>query len=572
MASLPSLVSASPAWRALEQHAATLLSSGETTSLRSLLADPDRAKQCQAEHDGILMDFARQRVNKQTMNMLFDLAESSNVRGKVSDLRSGKSVNSTEGRSVMHIALRASQDEEYVVNGENVVPHVHQVLRQIRDFSHAVRSGAWKGATGKQLTNVVAIGIGGSYLGANFVYEALHTDPEAAGQALGRNLRFLANVDPVAVSRALEGLDPATTLAIVISKTFTTRETLLNARTVRKWLTKALGDKPEVVRKHMVAVSTNLKDVAAFGIDAEKGTFAFWDWVGGRYSVTSAVGLLPLALHYSYATVDKFLAGCRSVDHHFLTAPPRENLPFLLGLLGIWNTNFLGYHSRALICYSEAMCKLAPHIQQVDMESNGKRVTTDGQPVNFATGEVNFGEPGTNAQHSFFQLLHQGQAVPVDFIGFLTSQNPVNLPEYEVSSHDELMANFFAQPDALACGKTAAELAAEGVPPALIPHRVMPGDRPSTVILLPKLGAYEVGQILALYEHRTVVQGFVWGINSFDQFGVELGKKLADKVRSQMVASRKNEAAGIHNFNPSTTNLLNRYFSATKGTATASKL
>ena len=419
----------------------------------------------------------------------------------------------------MHIALRSSPDEVYNVDGENVVPHVHKVLNQIRDFSLAVRSGTWKGATGKPLTSVVAIGIGGSYLGANFVYESLHTDAESATAAKGRQLRFLANVDPVGAARALEGLDPETTLAIVISKTFTTRETLLNARTVRSWFNAhpKLAGKKDTVSKHMVAVSTNLKDVAAFGIDAEKGTFAFWDWVGGRYSVTSAVGLLPLALHYSYAIVDKFLAGCRSIDHHFLTAPPRSNLPYLLGLLGVWNNNFLGFKSRALACYSEAMCKLAPHIQQVDMESNGKRVSLDGKPVEFSTGEVNFGEPGTNSQHSFFQLFHQGQTVPVDFIGFIQSQTPMKLAEYEVSNHDELMANFFAQPDALAQGKSAEELHAEGMAASLIPHRVMPGNRPSNVLLLNKLTAYEVGQLLALYEHRTVVQGFVWGINSFDQ-------------------------------------------------------
>lgn len=326
-----------------------------------------------------------------------DLAEAANVRGKVASLRAGANVNVTENRAAMHIALRAAADEVYNVDGKNVVPDVHAVLTQMKEFSQSVRSGHWKGATGKAITSIVAIGIGGSYLGANFVYEALHTDKESAAYAKGRELRFLANVDPVGSARALEGLNPETTLAIVISKTFTTRETLLNARTVRSWLTKALGTSADVVSKHMVAVSTNLKDVAAFGIDAQKGTFAFWDWVGGRYSVTSAVGLLPLALHYSFATVEKFLAGCRSVDHHFLTSAPRTNLPYILGLLGVWNNNFLGYKSRALAAYSEAMLKLAPHIQQVDMESNGKRVALDGTPVDFSTGEVNFGEPGTNS-------------------------------------------------------------------------------------------------------------------------------------------------------------------------------
>jgi len=557
-------INSSPAWLALEAHAASAAIAGPQAHLRSLLQDGARAQALQAEYDGILLDYSRQRVTQDTVNLLFDLAEAANVRGKVQQLRDGAHVNATEDRAAMHIALRSAENEVYKVDGENVVPAVHAVLKQIREFSDAVRSGAWTGATGKKLTNVVAIGIGGSYLGANFVYEALHSDAESSKAAAGRQLRFLANVDPVGSARALEGLDPATTLAIVISKTFTTRETILNARTVRDWLKKGLGNGADVVAKHMVAVSTNLKEVESFGIDAKKGTFAFWDWVGGRYSVTSAVGLLPLALHYSYGTVDRFLAGCRSLDHHFLTAEPRANLPYLLGLLGVWNTNFLGFKSRALACYSEAMLKLAPHIQQVDMESNGKRVTTDGKVATFTTGEVNFGEPGTNAQHSFFQLFHQGQVVPVDFVGFCSSQHPVNLPEYEVSNHDELMANFFAQPDALAQGKTAEELTAEGVAASLVPHRVMPGNRPSNVLLLPRLTAYEVGQLLALYEHRTVVQGFVYSINSFDQWGVELGKKLADQVRKQMVLSRSKDgkAAIDKQFNPSTQALLNRYFTA----------
>ena len=547
------LISSTPAWQALEQHAKADIPS---LHLRQLLQDQSRYSHCTAEFDSIFYDFSRQKVTPKTLQLLFELAKAADVQGKLAALKAGKHVNGSEDRAAMHIALRGAKSDSYVVDGEDVVPAVHAVIDKINAFSERVRSGQWKGATGKPITAVVAIGIGGSYLGANFIYEALRTDKSAAKEAEGRELRFLANVDPVGVTRAIEGLHPETTLAIVISKTFTTRETMLNARTIRRWFVDALGE--QSVARHMVACSTNLKDVKAFGID-EENAFGFWDWVGGRYSVTSAVGLVPLTLHYGQAQVGRFLAGCRSVDQHFLTAPVERNLPMLLGLLGVWNNNFLGYRSRALACYSEAMLKLAPHIQQVDMESNGKHVTLDGQTVDFATGEVNFGEPGANSQHSFFGLFYQGQVGPVDFVGFQASQQPLDAHDEEVSNHDELMANFFAQPDALATGKTEDELKAEGVPAHIIPHRVMPGNRPSNVLLLPQLTAYEVGQLLALYEHRTVVEGFVWNIDSFDQWGVELGKKLADKVRKQLVASRK-KGEGVQGFNPSTNHLLSRYF------------
>ena len=546
------LISSSPAWHALQQHAQQEVSQ---LHLRELLEDRERCLECTAEHDGIFLDFSRQRVTAQTLKLLLELAETADVAGKIQRLKDGQHLNVSEDRAAMHIALRASPQDRYLVDGEDVVPAVRAVVDKISAFAARVRSGEWKGATGKPITAVVAIGIGGSYLGANFVYEALRTDKTAAAEAQGRELRFLANVDPVGVARAVEGLHPETTLGIVISKTFTTRETMLNARTLRRWFVSALGE--QAVGRHMVACSTNLKDVKAFGIDPELA-FEFWDWVGGRYSVTSAVGLLPLTLHYGPAVVARFLAGCRSLDQHFVSAPLQRNLPALMGLLGVWNNNFLGFRSRALACYSEAMLKLAPHIQQVDMESNGKRVTTEGRAVDFGTGEVNFGEPGTNSQHSFFQLFHQGQVVPVDFIGFQRSQQPLDAPDEDVPNHDELMANFFAQPDALATGKTERELQAEGVSAAVIPHRVMPGNRPSNVLLLPQLSAYEVGQLLALYEHRTVVEGFVWGINSFDQFGVELGKKLADKVRKQLQASRK-KGDEVKGFNPSTSALITRF-------------
>ena len=360
------------------------------------------------------------------------------------------------------------------------------------------------------------------------------------------------------MARNLDGLNPETTLVVVVSKTFTTAETMLNAKTLRRWLVTAMG--ADCVGKHMVAVSTNLEAVADFGIDPENA-FGFWDWVGGRYSVSSAVGVVPLALQYGMEHVDAFLAGAHRIDQHFLNTPLEKNLPAILGLFGVWNSTFLGRADRALLPYCQALLKLAPHIQQVDMESNGKRVTLDGTAVDFPTGEVNFGEPGTNGQHSFYQLLHQGRVVPADFIGFCKSQRPMDVEGEPVANHDELMANFFAQPDALAVGKTAEEVKAEGVADSLVPHKVFPGNRPSnSLLVLDALTPEGVGRVLALYEHRTAVQGFVWGINSFDQWGVELGKVLAKQVRGQLSKSRKNNAP-VEGFNPSTTALLRKYLS-----------
>lgn len=469
-------------------------------------------------------------------------------------MRRGDRINKTENRPVLHVALRARKDEQYLVDGVNVVHLVHEVLQQIKAFAEALRSGAHKGASGKPLVNVVCIGIGGSYLGGEFVIEALRSEPHCEAAAKGRRIRFLANVDPVDFHRAVEGLEPESTLFVVISKTFTTAETMQNARLARDWLTKKLGDK--ATAKHMVAVSSAQNKVQEFGIDP-KNTFVFWDWVGGRYSVTSAVGILPIALHYGFDVAQRFLDGARSIDLNFFNAPPRANLPLLLGLLGVWNSTFLGYSTRSIACYSQALHRFAAHIQQVDMESNGKSVTVAGAPVPHPTGEINFGEPGTNAQHSYFQLFHQGRVVPLDFIGFIDSQQPAELKD-EPAVHDQLMANFFAQPDALAVGINEEELRKEGVKEELIPHKVMPGNRPSNVLLLQRLDAYAVGQLLALYEHRTAVQGFVWGINSFDQFGVELGKVLATKVLKQLCASRRDKA-DVRGFNPSTALLLKRY-------------
>lgn len=422
--------------------------------------------------------------------------------------------------------------------------------------------GMQVGATGKALTNVVSVGIGGSFLGPLFVHAALQTDPEAAQSAKGRQLRFLANVDPVDVARSIKDLDPETTLVVVVSKTFTTAETMLNARTLKEWIISSLG--PQAVAKHMIAVSTNLKLVKEFGIDPNNA-FAFWDWVGGRYSVCSAVGVLPLSLQYGFPIVQKFLEGASSIDNHFYSSSFEKNIPVLLGLLSVLNVSFLGYPARAILPYSQALEKFAPHIQQLSMESNGKGVSIDGVRLPFETGEIDFGEPGTNGQHSFYQLIHQGRVIPCDFIGVVKSQQPVYLKGETVSNHDELMSNFFAQPDALAYGKTPEQLHSEKVPGNLIPHKTFQGNRPSLSLLLPSLSAYEVGQLLAIYEHRIAVQGFIWGINSFDQWGVELGKSLASQVRKQLNVSRT-EGKPVQGFNHSTASLLARYLAVEPST------
>ncbi len=529
--------------------------------LRDLLPDPERAAAMRAEACGILLDYSRQNATPETTDLLLRLAEATDLRCKLNAMLGGEKINRTENRAVLHTALRAPADAVIEVDGANVVSEVHAVRREIARFAQAVRSGEHRGATGEPLTAVVAIGIGGSYLGPEFVAEALATEPSAAAAAEGRTLRFLANVDPIDVERALAGLDPARTLVVVISKTFTTAETMLNARSVRAWLTDALG--PGAVEQQMVAVSTAQAKVEDFGIAASR-TFGFWEWVGGRYSVCSAVGLLPLSLHYGPEILDTFLAGARELDEHLAAAPLDRNLPVLLGLYGVWNSTFLGRPMRALLPYCQALHRFAAHIQQVDMESNGKRVDRDGRPLDHPAGEVDFGEPGTNGQHSFYQLLHQGRVVPADFIGFTASQAPRRVEGHPVSNHDELMANLFAQPDALAVGKTADRLRHDGVAKDLVPHRIFPGNRPSNVILVDGLlDARNAGRLLALYEHRTAVQGFVWNLNSFDQWGVQLGKELAKDVVASLHAARTG-GAPIAGFNPATDALLKRYLERTR--------
>lgn len=538
-------------WKDLKSHVEDI----KKTHLRNLLSDTERCKSMMVEFDGIMVDYSRQQATVDTVDKLYNLAEAARLKEKIHRMFNGERINSTENRSVLHVALRAPRDAVINSDGKNVVPDVWNVLDKIKDFSERVRNGSWVGATGKPLTHVIAVGIGGSFLGPLFVHTALQTDPEGSKSAKGRQLRFLANVDPIDVARNIAGLHPETTLVVVVSKTFTTAETMLNARTLRAWISKELG--PSAVAKHMVAVSTNLTLVEKFGIDPNNA-FAFWDWVGGRYSVCSAVGVLPLSLQYGFSIVEKFLKGASSIDQHFSAAPFEKNIPVLLGLLSVWNVSFLGYPARAILPYSQALEKFAPHIQQVSMESNGKGVSIDGVPLPFETGEIDFGEPGTNGQHSFYQLIHQGRVIPCDFIGVVKSQQPVYLEGEVVNNHDELMSNFFAQPDALAYGKTVEQLQKENVSQNLIPHKTFSGNRPSISILLSSLDAYTIGQLLAIYEHRVAVQGFIWGINSFDQWGVELGKSLATQVRKQLHASRT-KGEPVEGFNFSTTTMLTRY-------------
>jgi len=551
------LVSNSDEWKILQEHKEEI----DETHLRDLLQDADRSGAMYAEHDGVYLDFSRQRATIETLDLLEDLAEKQDLKKKIDAMMSGEKINFTEKRAVLHTALRADRSEEVYVDGQNVIEEVHEVLDQIKVFTEGVRSGSIRGYTGKRLRNIISVGIGGSYLGPEFLHEVMKTEPEGINSALGYSLRFLANVDPVDVERTCADLDPEETLIVIVSKTFTTAETMLNARTMRQWLWDFMGNDKEVVRKHIVACASTsaTEKVKEFGIDTENYFFRFWDWVGGRYSVCSAAGALPISLLYGFNLFEKFLKGAQSIDRHFATTPFRKNIPMIMGMLGVWNHSFLNYKTRTTLPYAEALLKLPSHIQQLDMESNGKIMTKYGIEANYNVGEIDFGEPGTNGQHSFFQLLHMGQTVPCDFIGFCQSQHDLCLDGESFSSHDELMANFFAQPDALANGKTADEVRAEGIAEEDIPHRVFKGNRPSMSLLLPKLTAYAAGQLLAIYEHRTAVQGFIWDINSFDQWGVELGKKLAIDVKDHLLKARLSDEHEIEASNPASSRILNYY-------------
>eukprot|EP00814_Leptocylindrus_danicus_P006454 CAMPEP_0116004790 /NCGR_PEP_ID=MMETSP0321-20121206/799_1 /TAXON_ID=163516 /ORGANISM="Leptocylindrus danicus var. danicus, Strain B650" /LENGTH=793 /DNA_ID=CAMNT_0003473133 /DNA_START=24 /DNA_END=2405 /DNA_ORIENTATION=+ len=559
------LVSRTKEWKRLQKHAKDEI---EKMHLRDLMMEEERCDTMCAEWDGVYLDYSRQRADLKTMKLLRELADRQDLKGKIQQMVSGEKINFTEDRSVLHTALRADKSSigSIVVDGQDCVEDVHKTLDQVRQFTDAIRNGDIRGYTGKRLRNFISVGIGGSYLGPEFLYECLKTEPDGINSALGYNLRFLSNVDPVDIERTCADLDPEETLIIVVSKTFTTAETMLNARTMRQWLWDFMGNDKEVVRKHVVACSSisATDKVEEFGINTDDYFFKFWDWVGGRYSVCSAVGAVPISLQYGFDLFEKFLEGARSIDKHFVSAPFEQNIPVIMGLLGVWNHSFMNYNTRTTLPYAEALLKLPAHIQQLDMESNGKRVTKHGVEVDYNVGEVDFGEAGTNGQHSFYQLLHQGQTVPCDFIGFIASQHDLCMDGEDMTSHDELMSNFFAQPDALANGKTADEVRAEGVKEDLVIHRTFHGNRPSLSLILPKLTAYAAGQLLSIYEHRTAVQGFIWDINSFDQYGVELGKKLANEIKDHVHNARKNQSEDVDGPNPSTTRLLKYYLTKTK--------
>ncbi|PFH33398.1 glucose-6-phosphate isomerase GPI [Besnoitia besnoiti] len=540
----------------------------EKAHLKILLKDEARNELLIKSTDqGVYLDFCRQKMTGETLQLLLNLAEERQVPAMIKKMFSGEKINETENRAVLHVALRMPEGSEPVmVDGKNVLDEVHAVLRQIRHFSEKVRSGEIRGHTGKKLVNVISIGIGGSYLGTEFVHVALAAEGFAAENARGRQIHFLANVDPVDVWLAERDLDPEETLVVVISKTFTTAETMMNARSLRRWYLNHYKGDEKALGAHFCAVSTNLEGTSKFGIQKDR-VFGFWDWVGGRYSVTSAVGILPLALQYGWAVAQEFLNGAHAMDVHFKTAAMADNLPLLMALVSVWNSTFLGHSNVAVLPYAQALLRFPAHIQQLTMESNGKRVTADGQTLDFEAGEIYFGEPGTNGQHSFYQLIHQGRVIPAEFIGFAKSQRPIRLQEEPVSNHDELMSNFFAQPDALAFGKSPDELRKEGVAEHLISHRTFPGDRPSCMLLFPEISPFQMGQLLALYEHRVAVQGWIWGINSFDQWGVELGKVLAKGVRGILQKRREGkspEDAGQTHLCSSTRKILEHYVQLSK--------
>jgi glucose-6-phosphate isomerase len=507
-------VTATPAWSAL-------VSLPRPPHLRDLFAaDPARAERLTFWAGDLRVDLSKHLVDDRLLAALVAVARAAGCEDRRDAMFRGERINTTERRAVLHTALRAPEDEIVLVDGHDVVPEVHDVLGRAAAFARRVRDGEWRGATGRRIRTVVNIGIGGSDLGPAMAYEALRSYVQPA-----LHCRFVSNVDGADLSTNLVDLDPAETLFVVASKTFTTLETLTNARTARDWLVAALG--PDAVRHHFAAVSTNAAAVAAFGIDTEQ-MFGFWDWVGGRYSVGSAIGLTLMIAIGPEQFVD-FLGGQRAIDEHFCHTPLERNVPVLMAMLGIWYTDVLGSQTKAVVPYAHELRRFPAYLQQLDMESNGKSVRLDGTPVTVATAPVVWGEPGTNGQHAFFQLLHQGtQLVPVDFIGFARANHPLQ------HHHDLLVANLLAQGEALAFGRTPEEVAGDGVPEDLVPHRAFPGNRPSTTILAEQLTPHVLGQLIALYEHVVFVQGCVWGVNSFDQWGVELGKALANRITPEL--------------------------------------
>lgn len=509
-------ITVTPAWSTLRNHHQQI---GQTHLRQFFTDDPDRGREFTITVGDLYIDYSKHRITRETVQLLLDLARTANLEERRDRMFDGAHINTSENRAVLHTALRLPRYAELIVDGQNVVADVHAVLDAMGDFTDLLRSGEWAGATGKRITTVVNIGIGGSDLGPAMAYQALRHYADT-----GISARFVSNVDPADLIAKLADLNPATTLFIVSSKTFSTLETQTNATAARRWLTEALGD--TAVSKHFIAVSTNKRLVDDFGIDTAN-MFGFWDWVGGRYSVDSAIGLSLMAVIGRKAFGD-FLAGLHILDEHFKTAPLESNAPALLGLIGLWYSNFMGAQSRVVLPYSNDLARFAAYLQQLTMESNGKSTRADGMPVSTDTGEIYWGEPGTNGQHAFYQLLHQGtRLVPADFIGFSQPIDDLPIIEGTGTMHDLLMSNFLAQTQVLAFGKTAEEIAAEGTPAELVPHKVMPGNRPSTSILATRLTPSVLGQLIALYEHQVFTEGVVWGIDSFDQWGVELGKTQA---------------------------------------------
>jgi glucose-6-phosphate isomerase len=534
-----------PAWKALGAHFGKV----RDLHLRTLFVDdPKRGERMAAEAAGIYLDYSKNRVTDETMALLLRLAGESGLRERIDAMFSGEKINITEKRAVLHTALRAPKGTSVVVDGENVVPQVHAVLDRMSDFANRVRSGAWTGHTGRRIRNVINIGIGGSDLGPVMAYEALrHYSLRAM------TFRFVSNVDGTDFAEAVRDLDPAETLFIVSSKTFTTLETMTNAQSAREWSLKGLGGDVKAVARHFVADSTNAAEVAKFGIDTAN-MFEFWDWVGGRYSMDSAIGLSTM-LAVGPDNFRAMLDGFRQMDEHFRTAPFERNLPVLMGLLAVWYNDFFGAQTVAVLPYEQYLKRFPAYLQQLTMESNGKHVTLDGTRVDYDTGPIYWGEPGTNGQHSFYQLIHQGtRLIPCDFIGFMKSLNPLG------RHHDMLLANVFAQTEALAFGKTDAQVKAEGTPDWLVPHRTFEGNRPSNTLLAESLTPGTLGKLVALYEHSVFTQGTIWSIDSFDQWGVELGKVLAQRIIPELEG--KAEPPLTHD---SSTNTLIRRYRNSKG-------
>ncbi|HSO96174.1 MAG TPA: glucose-6-phosphate isomerase [Acidimicrobiia bacterium] len=528
-----------PEWASLADHYDQLRS----VHLRQLFAeDPGRGDTMHLEAGDLYLDYSKNRLTGETIRLLAALARRADVEQRRDAMFAGEKINVTERRAVLHVALRAPRDARIVVDGVDVVPQVHRVLDRMTDFADRVRSGAWTGHTGRRIRNIINIGIGGSDLGPRMAYEALK---DFSDRSL--TVRFVSNVDATDFWESTRDLDQEETLFIVASKTFTTLETMTNARTAREWALAALHT-DAAIAKHFVAVSTNQAEVEKFGIDPAN-MFEFWDWVGGRYSYDSAIGL-SLMVAIGPDAFGSMLAGFHVIDEHFRTAPIEQNLPMILGLIGIWYDNFFGAETVAILPYDQYLARLTDYLQQLDMESNGKSVTLEGEPVGWQTGPIVWGQPGTNGQHAYYQLIHQGtKLIPCDFIGFCRPRHPLG------DHHNLLMANLFAQPQALAFGKTAAEVRAEGVPEFQVPHRTFAGNHPTNTMLIPELTPHTLGQLIALYEHKVFTQGTVWDINSFDQWGVELGKKLASDIIPELDAAQEPELA----HDTSTNALIRRY-------------